>query len=94
MSQTFFLCTQSREEEATPGSRLWRKALGEVRSAAQLSLCIQQLQKSISWERAIMKVVSDHRFVQTAVSFKECFRQKKRISLSRSILSQFFKAAL
>ncbi|TNN84544.1 Bromodomain adjacent to zinc finger domain protein 2B [Liparis tanakae] len=36
--------------------RLWRKALGEVRSSAQLSLCLQQLQKSIAWERSIMKV--------------------------------------
>uniref|UniRef100_A0A668AMJ3 Bromodomain adjacent to zinc finger domain 2B n=1 Tax=Myripristis murdjan TaxID=586833 RepID=A0A668AMJ3_9TELE len=44
------------EEELAPGMRLWRKALSEVRSAAQLSLCIQQLQKSIAWERSIMKV--------------------------------------
>ncbi|XP_056289566.1 bromodomain adjacent to zinc finger domain protein 2B isoform X2 [Pseudoliparis swirei] len=44
------------EEEVAPGMRLWRKALGEVRSSAQLSLCIQQLQKSIAWERSIMKV--------------------------------------
>ncbi|XP_035030147.1 bromodomain adjacent to zinc finger domain protein 2B isoform X4 [Hippoglossus stenolepis] len=47
---------RSSEEEATPGMRLWHKALGEVRSSAQLSLCIQQLQKSIAWERSIMKV--------------------------------------
>ncbi|XP_033965632.1 bromodomain adjacent to zinc finger domain protein 2B isoform X1 [Pseudochaenichthys georgianus] len=47
---------RSREEEVAPGMRLWRKALGEVRSSAQLSLCVQQLQKSISWERSIMKV--------------------------------------
>ncbi|XP_056145592.1 bromodomain adjacent to zinc finger domain protein 2B-like isoform X2 [Lampris incognitus] len=44
------------EEDLAPGMRLWRKALGEVRSAAQLSLCIHQLQKSIAWERSIMKV--------------------------------------
>ncbi|XP_074515535.1 bromodomain adjacent to zinc finger domain protein 2B-like isoform X3 [Sebastes fasciatus] len=44
------------EEEVAPGMRFWRKALGEVRSSAQLSLCIQQLQKSIAWERSIMKV--------------------------------------
>lgn len=48
----------SSEEEVAPGMRLWRKSLGQVRSSAQLSLCIQQLQKSIAWERAIMKVVS------------------------------------
>uniref|UniRef100_A0A668ATC0 Bromodomain adjacent to zinc finger domain 2B n=1 Tax=Myripristis murdjan TaxID=586833 RepID=A0A668ATC0_9TELE len=47
---------RSGEEELAPGMRLWRKALSEVRSAAQLSLCIQQLQKSIAWERSIMKV--------------------------------------
>ncbi|XP_033473301.1 bromodomain adjacent to zinc finger domain protein 2B isoform X4 [Epinephelus lanceolatus] len=47
---------RSSEEEVAPGMRMWRKALGEVRSSAQLSLCIQQLQKSIAWERSIMKV--------------------------------------
>ncbi|XP_028446630.1 bromodomain adjacent to zinc finger domain protein 2B isoform X6 [Perca flavescens] len=47
---------RSREEEVAPGMKLWRKALGEVRSSAQLSLCIQQLEKSITWERSIMKV--------------------------------------
>ncbi|KAJ8255355.1 hypothetical protein GJAV_G00203920 [Gymnothorax javanicus] len=44
------------EEEVAPGMKTWRKALAEVRSAAQLGLCIQQLQKSIAWERSIMKV--------------------------------------
>ncbi|XP_028991601.1 bromodomain adjacent to zinc finger domain protein 2B isoform X2 [Betta splendens] len=44
------------EEEAAPGLRVWRKAVSEVRSSAQLSLCIQKLQKSISWERSLMKV--------------------------------------
>ncbi|KAK5861207.1 hypothetical protein PBY51_022621 [Eleginops maclovinus] len=47
---------ERREEEVAPGMRLWRKAIGDVRSSAQLSLCVQQLQKSISWERSIMKV--------------------------------------
>ncbi|XP_058643198.1 bromodomain adjacent to zinc finger domain protein 2B isoform X2 [Onychostoma macrolepis] len=43
-------------EELAPGLRQWRKALGEVRSASQLSLCLQQLHKSIAWEKSIMKV--------------------------------------
>ncbi|XP_044073969.1 bromodomain adjacent to zinc finger domain protein 2B-like isoform X3 [Siniperca chuatsi] len=47
---------RSSEDEVAPGMRLWRKALCEVRSSAQLSLCLQQLQKSIAWERSIMKV--------------------------------------
>ncbi|XP_034549339.1 bromodomain adjacent to zinc finger domain protein 2B isoform X3 [Notolabrus celidotus] len=47
---------RSSEEAAAPGMRLWHKAISEVRSSAQLSLCIQQLQKTITWERSIMKV--------------------------------------
>ena len=54
----FLLCSSSGEEEVAHGMKVWRKALTEVRSAAQLAMCIQQLQKSIAWERSIMKVVS------------------------------------
>ena len=49
------------EEEVAHGMKVWRKALLEVRSAAQLAMCLQQLQKSIAWERSIMKVVSQTR---------------------------------
>ncbi|XP_028835607.1 bromodomain adjacent to zinc finger domain protein 2B isoform X2 [Denticeps clupeoides] len=44
------------EEELAPGMKVWRKALSEVRSSSQLAMCLQQLQKSIAWERSIMKV--------------------------------------
>ncbi|XP_077813174.1 bromodomain adjacent to zinc finger domain protein 2B isoform X26 [Macaca mulatta] len=44
------------EEDIAPGLRVWRRALSEARSAAQVALCIQQLQKSIAWEKSIMKV--------------------------------------
>ncbi|XP_075140547.1 bromodomain adjacent to zinc finger domain protein 2B isoform X16 [Leptodactylus fuscus] len=44
------------EDDIAPGLKVWRKALSESRSAAQVSLCIQQLQKSIAWEKSIMKV--------------------------------------
>lgn len=54
----FCLSSSSGEEEVAHGMKVWRKALTEVRSAAQLAMCIQQLQKSIAWERSIMKVVS------------------------------------
>uniref|UniRef100_A0AAQ6ALQ7 Bromodomain adjacent to zinc finger domain, 2Ba n=1 Tax=Amphiprion ocellaris TaxID=80972 RepID=A0AAQ6ALQ7_AMPOC len=47
---------EGSEEEVAHGMKVWRKALSEVRSAAQLAMCIQQLQKSIAWERSIMKV--------------------------------------
>lgn len=46
------------EEDIAPGLRVWRRALSDARSAAQVALCIQQLQKSIAWEKSIMKVVS------------------------------------
>ncbi|XP_075036900.1 bromodomain adjacent to zinc finger domain protein 2B isoform X7 [Mixophyes fleayi] len=44
------------EDDIAPGLKIWRKALSEASSAAQVSLCIQQLQKSIAWEKSIMKV--------------------------------------
>ncbi|NXF74357.1 BAZ2B protein, partial [Sclerurus mexicanus] len=44
------------EEDIAPGLRVWRRALSEACSAAQVALCIQQLQKSIAWEKSIMKV--------------------------------------
>ncbi|KAK1798080.1 hypothetical protein P4O66_000580 [Electrophorus voltai] len=44
------------EEEIAPGMKVWRKALSEVRNSSQLAMCLQQLQKSIAWERSIMKV--------------------------------------
>ncbi|XP_035186833.1 bromodomain adjacent to zinc finger domain protein 2B isoform X12 [Oxyura jamaicensis] len=44
------------EEDIAPGLRVWRRALSEARSAAQVALCLQQLQKTIAWEKSIMKV--------------------------------------
>ncbi|XP_047227379.1 bromodomain adjacent to zinc finger domain protein 2B isoform X4 [Girardinichthys multiradiatus] len=39
------------KEEVATGMRQWHKALGQVRSSAQLSLCIQHLQKYVVWKR-------------------------------------------
>ncbi|XP_052038489.1 bromodomain adjacent to zinc finger domain protein 2B isoform X4 [Apodemus sylvaticus] len=44
------------EEDIAPGLRVWRRALAEARSAAQVALCVQQLQRAIAWEKSIMKV--------------------------------------
>lgn len=66
--------------------RLWHKALREVRSSAQLSLCIQQLQKSIAWERSIMKVVSDASFHCLSFSIKEVLLSS---TVSNSFKDQF-----
>ena len=52
------LSSPSGEEEVASGLTVWRKALSEVRSAAQLAMCIKQLQKSIAWGRSIKKAVS------------------------------------
>jgi hypothetical protein len=42
----------------SPGLMMWRNAVTKASSSAQLSLCVTQLNKSISWEKSIMKVVS------------------------------------
>uniref|UniRef100_A0AAY4CYT1 Bromodomain adjacent to zinc finger domain protein 2A n=1 Tax=Denticeps clupeoides TaxID=299321 RepID=A0AAY4CYT1_9TELE len=42
--------------EITPRLRTWRQALDRCRSAAQLSLCLLQLERAIAWERSIVKV--------------------------------------
>ncbi|MEE6471589.1 hypothetical protein FKM82_009305 [Ascaphus truei] len=44
------------EYTTTPRLRLWRQTVERCRSAAQLSLCLQQLEKSIAWERSVNKV--------------------------------------
>lgn len=38
--------------------RTWRQTLERCRSAAQVSLCIYQLEKSIAWEKSVNRVVS------------------------------------
>ncbi|XP_067170265.1 bromodomain adjacent to zinc finger domain protein 2A [Apteryx mantelli] len=42
--------------EITPRIRTWRQTLERCRSAAQVSLCIYQLEKSIAWEKSVNKV--------------------------------------
>lgn len=80
-----FAKLQSREEEGAAGVKLWHKALAEVRSSAQLSLCIGQLQKSINWERSISKLVSgsSNAFLQSQIanvgsSFQAHFNYRTR----------------
>ncbi|XP_058266096.1 bromodomain adjacent to zinc finger domain protein 2A isoform X1 [Hemibagrus wyckioides] len=48
--------TFSLENEITYRLRTWRQALDRCRSASQLSLCLLQLEKAISWEKSIIKV--------------------------------------
>ncbi|XP_009466987.1 PREDICTED: bromodomain adjacent to zinc finger domain protein 2A, partial [Nipponia nippon] len=42
--------------EITPRVRTWRQTLERCRSAAQVSLCIYQLEKSIAWEKSVNRV--------------------------------------
>ncbi|XP_057350332.1 bromodomain adjacent to zinc finger domain protein 2B-like [Manis pentadactyla] len=78
------------EEDIVPGLRVWRWALSEARSAAQVALCIQQLQKSIEWEKSIMKAASslkrgrkdrkrkiEENICGTGVKQESCTRGKK-----------------
>ena len=45
-------------EDVPPGLLLWRRAVQNAQSPAQLNLCTQLLGNSIAWEKSIMKVVS------------------------------------
>ncbi|KAM4796029.1 bromodomain adjacent to zinc finger domain protein 2A [Rhinophrynus dorsalis] len=50
------LSTTEIEYSITPRLRLWRQTAERCRSAAQLTLCLQQLERSLAWERSIIKV--------------------------------------
>ena len=39
------------------GLLTWRNAVAQSTSAAQLTMCVYQLNNAISWEKSIMKVV-------------------------------------
>ncbi|XP_053311659.1 bromodomain adjacent to zinc finger domain protein 2A [Spea bombifrons] len=51
------LSTTEIEYSITPRLRLWRQTLERCRSAAQVSLCLQQLERSVAWERSVNKVI-------------------------------------
>nr|XP_020845714.1 bromodomain adjacent to zinc finger domain protein 2A isoform X4 [Phascolarctos cinereus] len=42
--------------EITPRIRTWRQTLERCRSAAQVCLCLDQLERSIAWEKSVNKV--------------------------------------
>lgn len=48
-----------RSYEITPRIRAWRQTLERCRSAAQVCLCLGQLERSIAWEKSVNKVVKD-----------------------------------
>ncbi|XP_064471785.1 bromodomain adjacent to zinc finger domain protein 2B-like isoform X2 [Ornithodoros turicata] len=47
--------TGKEEEEVPPGLLRWRQAVQLCQTAAQLSMCLAQLEGSIAWDRSIMK---------------------------------------
>ena len=38
----------------------WRTAVGDAKSASQLAVCMNELEKNIAWEKSPMKVVCKH----------------------------------
>ncbi|XP_077153731.1 bromodomain adjacent to zinc finger domain protein 2A isoform X2 [Ranitomeya variabilis] len=48
--------TTETQYSITSRLRLWRQTVERCRSSAQLSLCVQQLEKSFAWERSVNKV--------------------------------------
>ena len=56
------MCSEDREMESVPlGLGCWRDAVSTASSAAQVTLCCNQLDQCIAWEKSIMKVVSGGR---------------------------------
>ncbi|KAK3579708.1 hypothetical protein CHS0354_025743 [Potamilus streckersoni] len=45
------------EETLPPGLQTWRTAVTKATSPAQIMLCIHQIDRSIAWEKSIMKVL-------------------------------------
>ncbi|KAG8452491.1 hypothetical protein GDO86_004324 [Hymenochirus boettgeri] len=72
------LSTTEIEYSITPRLRLWRQTVERCRSAAQLSLCIQQLDRSLAWERSVNRVQSESPFLR---SYGSSRRAKKNASL-------------
>nr|XP_020640364.1 bromodomain adjacent to zinc finger domain protein 2A isoform X2 [Pogona vitticeps]XP_020640371.1 bromodomain adjacent to zinc finger domain protein 2A isoform X2 [Pogona vitticeps]XP_020640380.1 bromodomain adjacent to zinc finger domain protein 2A isoform X2 [Pogona vitticeps]XP_020640391.1 bromodomain adjacent to zinc finger domain protein 2A isoform X2 [Pogona vitticeps]XP_020640399.1 bromodomain adjacent to zinc finger domain protein 2A isoform X2 [Pogona vitticeps]XP_020640404.1 bromo len=52
---TLELGTTEISYEITPRMRLWRQTLEKCHSAAQVSLCIYQLEHSIAWEKSVVR---------------------------------------
>uniref|UniRef100_A0A673TWE3 Bromodomain adjacent to zinc finger domain 2A n=1 Tax=Suricata suricatta TaxID=37032 RepID=A0A673TWE3_SURSU len=50
--------------EITPRIRAWRQTLERCRSAAQVCLCLGQLERSIAWEKSVNKVQVEGGFTQ------------------------------
>ncbi|XP_072423341.1 bromodomain adjacent to zinc finger domain protein 2A-like isoform X2 [Chiloscyllium punctatum] len=46
----------SNEGHISPGLSVWRETLLKCTNAAQVFMCIQQLERAIAWEKSIMKV--------------------------------------
>ncbi|XP_039602501.1 bromodomain adjacent to zinc finger domain protein 2A isoform X2 [Polypterus senegalus] len=47
---------ESFEQGMTARLRVWRQSVERCRSGAQLALCILQLERTIAWERSVVKV--------------------------------------
>ncbi|XP_062975915.1 bromodomain adjacent to zinc finger domain protein 2A isoform X1 [Elgaria multicarinata webbii] len=52
---TLELGTTEIAYEITPRMRMWRQTLERCHSAAQVSLCIYQLERSIAWEKSVVR---------------------------------------
>ncbi|XP_067880764.1 bromodomain adjacent to zinc finger domain protein 2A-like isoform X2 [Heterodontus francisci] len=46
----------SNEGHISPGLSVWRETLLKCTNAAQVFMCIQQLERAIAWEKSVMKV--------------------------------------
>ncbi|KAG2467559.1 BAZ2A protein, partial [Polypterus senegalus] len=67
---------ESFEQGMTARLRVWRQSVERCRSGAQLALCILQLERTIAWERSVVKVAngeSPRKKLQRSHRRKKCY---------------------
>ncbi|XP_063808617.1 bromodomain adjacent to zinc finger domain protein 2A isoform X3 [Pseudophryne corroboree] len=72
------LCTTEIQYSITPRLRLWRQTVERCRSSAQLSLCLQQLERSFAWERSVNKVQGESEYLRPSGSSRRAKKSVQR----------------
>ncbi|XP_056418390.1 bromodomain adjacent to zinc finger domain protein 2A isoform X2 [Hyla sarda] len=72
------LSTTEIQYSITSRLRLWRQTVERCRSSAQLALCLQQLEKSLAWERSVNKVQGESEYLRPGGSSKRAKKSVQR----------------
>ncbi|XP_075055611.1 bromodomain adjacent to zinc finger domain protein 2A isoform X2 [Mixophyes fleayi] len=72
------MSTTEIQYSITSRLRLWRQTVERCRSSAQLSLCLQQLEKSFAWERSVNKVQGESEYLRPSGSSRRAKKSVQR----------------